>query len=402
LRVLTFTSLYPNRVDPLLGIFIHERVSHFAQRPGNEVQVIAPVPFFPSWLHKTKWQKFGQVPRKEESEGLHVYHPRYPLAPGISMPIHGLLVYLACLRIARRLNADKRFDCIDAHFVYPDGFAAILIGRALGLPVFVSARGSDINVYSTFRLIRPMLSWTLKRADGVIAVSAALKQKVVELNIPEEKVQVISNGIGAKRFHPLDRKASRIRLGLPEQGPLLISVGSLIESKGHHLLIFSIEKLAQRYPGLRLYIIGEGVYRSELAKLVNERRLQDRVFLMGIRRNDELGAWYSAADLSCLLSSREGWPNVVLESLACGTPVVATKAGGIPEIIVSTNMGILVERNIPSVIAGLEQALNSSWDREEIARIAGTRGWDAVAEEVESFFRSRLKNRESTGRVTES
>ena len=392
MRVLTFTSLYPNRVDPLLGIFIHERVSHFARLPGNEVQVVAPIPFFPSWLHKTRWQKFSQVPRSEEFGGIRVYHPRYPLLPGISMPIHWLLVYLASLGIVRRLNAEKSFDCIDAHFVYPDGFAAILLGRALGLPVFVSARRSDINVYSMFRLIRPMLCWALKRAAGVISVSAALKQRMVELDIPQEKVQVISNGIDAQRFHPLERKASRIRLGLPEQGPMIISVGSLIESKGHHLLISSVEKVAQRYPGLRLYIIGEGVYRSELEKLVNERELRDRVYLMGNRPNDELNAWFNAADVSCLLSSREGWPNVLLESLACGTPVVATKAGGIPEIIVSTNMGILVDRNIPAVTAGLEQALNGAWNREEIARVAQTRTWDAVAGEVETFFRSRIED----------
>jgi glycosyltransferase involved in cell wall biosynthesis len=173
---------------------------------------------------------------------------------------------------------------------------------------------------------------------------------------------------------------------------MIVSVGSLIESKGHHLLISSIEKLAQRYPGLQLYIIGEGVYRSELEKLVNERKLRDRVYLMGNRPNDELNAWFNAADVSCLLSSREGWPNVVLESLACGTPVVATKAGGIPEIIVSTNMGILVDRNIPSVTAGLEQALNSAWNRKEIARVGQARSWDAVAGEVETFFRSRIKN----------
>ncbi len=401
MRVLTFTSLYPNKVDPLQGIFIHERINHFARRPGNEVQVVAPIPFFPSWLRKTKWQKFGQVPRTEEIGGLWVHHPRYPLLPGISMPVHGLLVYLACLRTVRRLTAEKNFDCIDAHFVYPDGFAAVLVGRAVGLPVFVSARGSDINVYAAFRLIRPLLRWTLKYATGVIAVSAALKQKVAELNIPEEKIQVISNGIDTERFRPLDRKECRLRLGLPEQGLIIISVGSLIESKGHHVLVSSVGKLAQRHPSLRLHIIGEGVYRPEIERLVRERKLGDRVYLMGTRPNDELSAWFSAADVSCLLSSREGWPNVVSESLACGTPVLATKAGGIPEIIVSTKMGILVDRSIPSVTAGLERALTSSWNRNEIAGVARTRSWDAVAEEVETFFRSRMKKRERIAKVTE-
>src|SRR5205807_9313740 len=141
----------------------------------------------------------------------------------------------------------------------------------------------------------------------------------------ETKIQVISNGVDTVRFQPVDAKSARKQLGLPEKGAIAVSVGSLIESKGHHLLIRAVAKLTERIPGLRLYVIGEGVYRAKLEELVREKQLQGRVFLLGNRPNEELSLWFSAAHISCLMSSREGWPNVVSEALACGTPVLATR-----------------------------------------------------------------------------
>jgi len=390
LRVLTFTALYPNKVNPLQGIFIHQRVKHLALRPGNSVEVIAPVPYFPAWMPGERWRKFSQIPREEVIEGVLIHHPRYPLLPGISMPVHGMLMYWASLSLAQHLHRKEQFDCIDAHFVYPDGFAAVRLGRNLGLPAVVSARGSDINLYSSFRAIRPMLRWTLLHADGAIAVSDDLKNKIIALGIPESKIRVISNGVDAERFQPRDAKSARKQLGLPEEGSIAVSVGSLIESKGHHLLIAAIAELARSFPQLRLYILGEGAYRSTLEQLVREKKMQDRIFLFGTRPNEELSLWFSVADLSCLMSSREGWPNVVSEALACGTPVLATRAGGIPEIIISPDLGMLVERNVQSIVVGLERALTKPWNRAEIARHSRSRSWDAVAAEVEAFLQSTI------------
>jgi teichuronic acid biosynthesis glycosyltransferase TuaC len=390
LRILTFTALYPNRVNPLQAIFIHQRVKHLARRRGNSVEVIAPVPYSPSWLPVPRWSQFSLIPREEEIDGTRIHHPRYPFLPGISMPAHGMLMYVASLSLARRLCREKPFDCIDAHFVYPDGFAAVRLGERLGLPVVVSARGTDINVYPSFRLIRPMLRWTLTHAAGAIAVSADLKNKMIALGIPEAKIQVIANGVDTERFQPLDAKSARKQLGLPEEGPIAVSVGSLIESKGHHLLIAAIAKLAAQFPKLRLYVVGEGAYRAKLEELVREKQLQDKVFLLGNRPNEEMSLWFCAANVSCLISSREGWPNVVSEALACGTPVLATRIGGIPEIVTSPELGMFVERHVDSVAAGLEQALTKSWNREQIARHSRSRSWDAVAAEVEAFLKSKV------------
>jgi glycosyltransferase involved in cell wall biosynthesis len=390
LRILTFTSLYPNKVNLLQGLFIYQRVKHLALRPGNSVEVIAPVPYFPSWLPVPRWRQFSQIPREEQTDGVRIHHPRYLLLPGISMPAHGMLIYLACLSLARRLHREKPFDCIDAHFVYPDGFAAVRLGKKLGIPVFVSARGTDINLYPSFRPIRPMLRWTLTHAAGAIAVSADLKNKMMALGIPETKIRVIPNGVDTERFQPLDAKSARKQLGLAEEGFIAVSVGSLIESKGHHLLITAVAKLTQRFPKLRLYVIGDGVWRTKLEELVRAKELQERVFLPGNRPNEELSLWFSSANISCLLSSREGWPNVVSEALACGTPVLATSVGGIAEIITSPELGMLVERNVASIAARLERALTTPWNRGEIARHSRSRGWDAVAAEVEAFLQSKI------------
>jgi len=395
-RVLTFTSLFPNSQQPLLGIFVYQRIAHLARRPGNLVQVVAPVPYFPLSLPTTRWQKYAQIPREERIGNLTVYHPRYLLVPKISMPLHGLLMFLGTLSLVRQLNQEIDFDCIDAHYLYPDGFAATMLGRRLGLPVIVSARGTDVNVFPSFPLIRPMIRWTLRRAAGIIAVSRALKETMVKLGAPPEEVCVIGNGVDTQRFQPFDRRMARRQLGVPEEAQVIVSVGSLIPSKGHQLLLAAAAGIAPRYPHLQIYLLGEGSYRARLEALAREAGVQDRLHLVGSKPNEELPLWFSAADVSCLASAREGWPNVLLESLACGTPVLATRVGGVPEVITSPELGVLVDQDIASIARGLEQALGRQWDREALVRYAQTRTWDVVAAELERYLASQIPPRGSS------
>jgi len=386
--VLIFTSLFPNRAQPVHGIFIHQRVSHLGAREGNTVQVIAPVPYLPRWLRWTRWQTAVQVPAEEKIGGLVVYHPRYFLLPKVSMILHGLLMFLGSWSLARRLKKQMDFDCIDAHYVYPDGFAAVLLGRRLGLPVVVSARGTDINLFPTFRTIRPMIRWTLRHAAGIVAVSSSLRDAMVKLGAPAEKIAVIGNGVDVRRFQPVERGSARRALGLPETGPLIVSVGTLIPTKGHQSLIEALAELAPRYPNLKAYVVGEGPYRAQLEELAHAKGVQERVFLVGPKPNEDLKLWFSAADVSCLLSSREGWPNVLLETLACGTPVVVTRVGGVPEVICSPDLGVQVDPDVTSIAAGLELALRKNWSCEALVRYAQARTWEVVGKEVESYLGS--------------
>jgi len=302
-------------------------------------------------------------------------------------------MFLGSFARVRKLHRSARIDCIDAHFVYPDGLAALLLGKILGVPVTVSARGTDINLYPSFKLIRPMIRWTLSQADSVIAVSSALREAVAKLGVNPDKIRVIPNGVDAQRFHLMDREEAKRKLNLPPENPLLVSVGALVPLKGHLTLIRAFARIAPRHPELKLYVLGEGPLRSELESLVRELHLQDSVYLPGKRPNDELVQWFSAAEVSLLTSSREGWPNVVTESLACGTPVVATGVGGVPEILHSQDLGIVVDQTVESVVDGLERALSTKWDREAISKQTRARTWTTVAEEVEAVFSQQLRAR---------
>jgi teichuronic acid biosynthesis glycosyltransferase TuaC len=393
LRILTFTSLFPNSVDPTLGIFIYQRSAHLARYPGINVAVVSPVPWFPRWLKTRRWRSKSEIPSEEKFGTLVVHYPRYPLLPKVSMPFHALFMFLGSLACVRRLNRTAKIDCIDAHFVYPDGLAAVLLGKVLGVPVTVSARGSDINYFPSFKLIRPMIRWTLAHADRIIAVSAFLKDAMVSLGANPDKIRVIPNGVDADLFRPMSRDEARSNLNLPPGMLLLVSVGALIRLKGHQSLIRAFGKIAQRHPQWKLYILGEGPLRSELESLVCELNLQHRVYLPGKWPNEELPHWFNAAEVSLLMSEREGWPNVLTESLACGTPVVATRVGGVPEILHSPELGILVDQNVESISEGLEKALAKNWDREAISKQTRERTWATVAAEMEAVFFEQLRSR---------
>lgn len=390
MRVLTFTSLFPNASQPLLGIFVAKRMAAFARRPGNVVEVIAPVPYFPRWAVWSRRRVFARIPQEEIIGDLTVGHPRYWLLPKVSMALHGWIMYRGSLALARRLHAHAPFDCIDAHYAYPDGFAAMLIGRALDVPVVVSARGTDINLFPSFPSILPLIRRTLERAAGIIAVSEALKEAIVDLGTPAAKIRVIPNGIDPGQFRHIDQKEARRVLGLPETGTMLLSVGGLSQHKGFHLLISALADLSPRYPDLRLYIVGEGTYRGEIEALIRRCALQAHIVLTGSRLNEQLLYWYNAADLTCLASLREGMPNVVLESLACGTPVLATRVGGMPEVVRPGENGVLVEPHSQAIAEGLEYALKMDWDHSTLSREAVKRTWDVVAAEVEAYLKSFL------------
>ncbi|MGC1490998.1 MAG: glycosyltransferase, partial [Candidatus Acidiferrum sp.] len=234
---MTIASLFPNSTDSTHGIFVYQRVIHMARLERNEAKVVAPLPYFPRWLKLKRWRATAQVPAEEEFGGLTVYHPRYFLLPKISMLWQGLSVFLRCLPRVRAIHRKWKVDCVDAHYVYPDGFAAVLLGKYLGVPVIVSARGSDINLLPTFRGVRSMIRWTLEQAAAVVSVSSALKDVMVGLGADGNKIHVVPNGVDPARFQSISAAEARRSLGLPESGAVIVSVGSLIPSKGNELVI---------------------------------------------------------------------------------------------------------------------------------------------------------------------
>jgi glycosyltransferase involved in cell wall biosynthesis len=387
MRILTFTTLFPSSVNPAHGIFVYQRMAPFARCPGVDVEVISPIPYVPAGISARGWRDFAQTTKEERVGEFRVHHPRYLLLPKVSMPAHGMLMYLGARRLAMQLSREKRFDCIDAHYVYPDGFAAVMVAKLLRIPVVVSARGTDINLFASFATIQPMIRWTLQHCSGIVSVSTALKKRMLELGAPERKIEVIGNGIDAARFRIIERSSARRALGLPENGPILVSVASLREAKGQQHLVSAVARIASKYPGLKLYLIGEGPNRTKLEQLTRDMGLQAQIVLAGSRNNDEIPLWFNAADVSMLASAREGWPNVLLESLACGTPVIASPVGEIPEILASPEFGMVANPDPVSLAAAIDTCLGKSWNREALSRYARQRPWEKVASEVEAYFK---------------
>lgn len=393
MNILVFTSLWPNSEQPNFGIFVKNRMTRLAQLDGIDIRVVAPIPYFPRWLQSSlipdHWRRKARILNQELVAGIETFHPRHLVTPKVGMICYSQWMARGAEEVVRRLHAERGIDVIDAHYAYPDGHAAVLLGERLKIPVIITARGTDINLFSRMPLIRPMIIRALKRAAGVIAVSQALKERIVELGIEPAKVAVISNGIDRDTFFPMDREAARRNLDLDPDSPIVITVSALVPLKGIDRLIEAMALL--KYQRAKLYVIGEGPQRAALEAQIRKHALTNRVFLVGSRPQWELAAWYSAADLFCLASSREGCPNVVIEAMACGTPVVATDVGGVRELIAKPDHGRLVSSSsVESIARGIEIALESDWNRDKISAYGGANSWDDVAREIKDYLERRI------------
>jgi glycosyltransferase involved in cell wall biosynthesis len=348
-RLLTFSTLYPNACQPNHGVFVENRLRHLVATGAVASTVLAPVPWYPRGLPgPAAWTRLAGVPRHEQLHGLAVHHPRYAVIPRIGMSLAPALLYAAALPAARRLLADGLLiDAIDAHYVYPDGVAAIRLGQALRLPVVITARGSDVTQLPDHAGPRRMIGWAIRHADALIAVSAALGDRLVALGADPARVTVLRNGVDLAQFHPpADRAAARAALDLT--GPTLLSVGHLIERKGHDRVIAALARLPD---AVRLLVAGAGPLEGALQALAERLGVAARVRFLGSVAHDRLAAVYGAADALVLASSREGWANVLLESMACGTPVVASPIPGNDEVVAAPAAGVIAAQNTPEGLA---------------------------------------------------
>jgi teichuronic acid biosynthesis glycosyltransferase TuaC len=397
-RLLTFSTLFPHAARPNQGIFVENRLRHLVDSGEATSLVLAPVPWFPSRAPMFgDWAVHAAAPAVETRHGIAIRHPRYPVIPKAGMSIAPWLLYRAMVpQLARLLAGGHHFDAIDAHYIYPDGVAATWIGCRFGLPVVMTARGTDVSLIPRYRIPRRLIQRAIRDASALIAVSAALKDVLVELGAPDDKVTVLRNGVETSLFRPPEnRPAIRSALGLTR--PTLISVGGLIERKGHHRTIEAMRQL----PGFELLIAGEGPERDRLAGLIATHGLGDRVRLLGPRPHRELPDLYGAADASVLASSREGWANVLLESMACGTPVVAANIWGNPEVVRAPAAGVIYEPNTPDGIAvGVRRLFAAMPDRAATRAYAEPFSWEETTAGQLAVFRRVIEARGRTPRVT--
>lgn len=329
----------------------------------------------------------SSTPARETRHGVDVLHPRYLVLPKVGMTIAPFLLALGARRAVQSLLDDGfDFDLIDAHYYYPDGVAAALLARWFGKPLVITARGSDVNLIGQYRLPRRLMGWAARHASATVAVSRALAERLVQIGAASTRLQVLRNGVDTRAFSPEPQAQARQRLGLVGT-PLLLAVGNLLPAKRMDWVIEALSLLRRRHPQAQLVVVGDGPERAKLATQVHSLGLTDSVRLVGAVPQAELPAWYSAADLLILASSREGWPNVLLEAMACGTPVVASLVGGVAEVIASDTLGLAVRLESASdLAAAIERTLGASLDRKLVREYAEVMGWAAVSQgQVELF-----------------
>lgn len=395
MRILTFTTLYPNAAQPIHGVFVENRLQKLRDSGEVEMRVVAPVPWFPSASAIFgSYGTYAKVPREEDRKGVHLYHPRYLVIPKVGMNLTPYALYASSKPVVRRL-IEKGYDfgLIDAHYFYPDGVAAMMLARAFGKPVTITARGTDINLIPRFPRARRLVRWAADGADGLITVCQALKDELVSLGVAPDKIRVLRNGVDLELFHPSasreDVKSSR---GLAS--PILLSVGSLIERKRHDLVIRALTAI----PQATLLIVGDGPEDKNLKTLAESEGVADRTRFLGAVPHQELASIYSAADVLVLASSREGWANVLLEAMACGTPVVATNVWGAPEVVTAPEAGVLVDEDTPAGIAEAVTRLLSAPPRREDTRAYAERfGWETTTAGQLDLFTSVLEERKRAG-----
>jgi len=393
LRILTFSTLFPNAAQPVNGVFVENRLCHLVASGMVEARVIAPVPWFPSTHPRfNAWAKFAAAPRHEVRHGIEIWHPRYPVIPKVGMSVAPALLYAWTRGLVRRLAREWEFDLIDAHYFYPDGVAAALLARMLNKKLVITARGTDLNLIPRYALPRHQIRWAAARADGVITVCEALRQALLALGTPGSKVHTLRNGVDLVGFQPRDR--TKALMALKQDGKVLVSVGLLIERKGHHLVIETLTRL----PGLTLLIVGDGPDRAALEAQAREMGVADRVRFLGQVPHDQLPEIYSAADALVLASSREGWANVLLEAMACGTPVVATDVWGTREAVCAPEAGQLVAaRTVDGLVEGIERLFRAPPDRAATRRYAEQFSWADTTQGQLDLFHTILASGAAAG-----
>ncbi|HEX4741980.1 MAG TPA: glycosyltransferase family 4 protein [Caulobacteraceae bacterium] len=376
-RVLVFSTLFPNAAQPNHGVFVENRLRETVALGGLSATVLAPVPFFPI-THRAfgRYALFARVPRAEVRHGIEVLHPRYPALPMLGSWLAPTALFRAGLDAVRRLQSRGRsFNVIDAHYFYPDGVAAARLGQALRIPVVITGRGTDLTLIPSSAGPRRAIRWAAREASVGVAVCEDLRRRLVELGAPAERTLVLRNGVDLEVFRPGDRQGARASLGC--DGFTLVSVGSLIERKGHHLVIETLCKQA----GWRLLIAGSGPLRGDLEALSRRLKVPDRVRFLGEVPHRSLPTLYTAADVMVLASSREGWANVLLEAMACGTPVAATDVNGTREVVATPAAGRLIAERSAAAIAQAVRSIEASPPRRsETRRYAEQFGWDEIAQ----------------------
>lgn len=391
LRVLLFTNLFPTPSDPTRGIFTAQLARALADT--CDVTVVCPLPWFPrlAFLARFKrWYEFATVPETYEVDGMTVHAPKYLVFPRISEPLLGALMFLGTFWCVKRLHRKTAFDVINSMWLYPDSVAAGWIARRLGIAMVPTALGCDVNKMLKEPGKRSQILDMLHSSRTITAVSEPLRAGMASSGVEAARILTIPNGVDSNLFQVRDPRAARDSLRLEGNKSTVVYVGRLSEEKGVETLVRAAAMLAGRRKQLSVHLIGDGPLRAELKALADSLCLADTVHFEGAKSHAEVALWLSACDIFCLPSIREGCPNVINEALASGRPVVASRVGGIPDMV-NEQAGILVEPMQPELLAdALDSAMSRNWVPSQVAASMQGATWTAAAKRYAAAYHTAL------------
>ncbi|RZF63590.1 glycosyltransferase family 4 protein [Sphingomonas populi] len=383
LRVLTLATLFPHAAAPNLGVFVERQTLGLAAHRDIDLRVVAPVglPPWPLSRHG-HYAPLARLPTREPWKGLDVRRPRFLTLPGTAGRFHVPALVRALAPLLADIRRDFPFDVIDAEFFFPDGPAAVALGKALGVPVSIKARGADIHHWGTAPATAAQVIAAGRQADGVLAVSQAMRADMTALGIPAETIRVHHTGVDLDRFAPRDRTGAKAKFGVT--GPLVVSVGALIPRKGHDVVIDAVAAI----PGASLLIAGAGAARPTLEAKIAALGIGDRVRLLGALPHADLPALIAAADVMALASASEGLANAWVEALACGTPIVITDAGGAREVVTDVAYGRVVAREANAFTRAIGEVLAAPPMQEAVRKGAERFTWSANTDALYAHLRN--------------
>jgi len=372
MKILIISNLYPNRLAKNRATFNRRQFFELSRRCS--IKVIAQV----AWTDKVSLKRSTRqtVPYKETIDGIEIYHPTYFFTPKILESLYGLFCFLSIYATVSRQIRSMHPDCIFATWAYPDGFSAVLLGRLYGMPVFIKTHGSDIHdIQSSLRSI--LTAWGLKKARKVFCVSRDLKSRVVKMGVDKDRIITVYNGIDRTVFYPQDKIEARKKFNIPLDMTLMLFVGNLETVKGPDVLINAFNKIKSNIINGKLYLAGEGSLLKDLKEKCRVYGLEKSVIFSGSVAHEEMGCMMNTADLLIVPSRNEGVPNVILEAMACQVPVVATRVGGIPEVVIENETGLLVESENPAQLANaMKEALRKEWNKDTILKHSKQYTWE--------------------------
>lgn len=390
LRVLTLSTLFPDGSRPGFGGFVERQTLGLAEHPAVELKVVAPIglPFGRLVGLLGSHRALADSPAREDWKGLDVVRPRFTTLPFRGGSFNPAWLYRTLARTLDRLRPEFPFDVIDAEFFYPDGPAAIELGRRYGVPVSIKARGSDIHVWGSRLNSRRQIIDTGRAAAGMLAVSEAMRRDMIALGLPAGRIHVHHTGVDRTMFHPRDRARLKAELGI--EGPLVVTAGNLIPLKRQALLIEAMREL----PGY-LLIAGDGPEHGRLSAHIARAGLEGRVRLLGHLPHADLPRLFAAADVFALASASEGLANVWVEALACGTPIVITDVGGAREVVTSASAGRIVDSTAKAIAGGILDILGSPPGQGDVVAQVEAFSWERNRDALYAHLDGLVRRRKS-------